>query len=50
MRFTPARWAAKALTADMVHNIDKVGIQVSSVSEKEIPVKNLCLTSIQFKL
>jgi hypothetical protein len=40
----------KALKAEMIPNIDKVGIQVSSVSEKEIQVKNLCLMGIQFKL
>jgi hypothetical protein len=40
--------AADGLTAEMVHNIDKVGIQVSSTKE-EIAVKNLCLMGIQFK-
>jgi hypothetical protein len=36
------------LTAEMVKNIDKVGIQVSS-TQSEIAVKNLCLMGIQFK-
>lgn len=40
---------AKALKTEMIPNIDKVGIQVSSVSEKEIKVENLCLMGIQFK-
>ena len=39
----------KSLTADMVHNVDKVGVQVSSVSLKEIPISNLCLVGISFK-
>jgi len=39
---------AKALSADNIQNIDKVGIQVSSTME-EIKVETLCLQSIEFK-
>lgn len=39
---------AKALSADNIANIDKIGIQVSSTST-EIKVANLCLRSITFQ-
>jgi len=39
---------AKALSADNIPNIDKIGIQVSSTAA-EIKVQNLCLRSIAFQ-
>lgn len=39
--------AAKALSADNIKNIDKVGVQVSS-TQSEIAVENLCLTAVTF--
>ena len=39
----------KALTADAAKNIDKIGVQVSSVDSVAITVDKLCLTGIQFK-
>jgi hypothetical protein len=39
----------KNLPADMVHNVDKVGVQISSISQKEVSVSNLCLVGISFK-